>query len=124
MKKLMLSILLISSVTHAEKLVIIPKYSESYYSKMFLDTDTIHSGKIKGISRLNTTPTGQYVIDKYEVDCKARKFHYPKGRSITYNQYGSIVNTKENDDVPVWNINPSDNTVFSFLYNKYCKKIR
>lgn len=122
MKKLMLSIFLISSVTHAEKLVVIPKFSESNYSKMFVDTDTIHSGKIKGINRLNTTPTGQYVVMEYEIDCKAKKYHYPKGNTITYDQHGSIVNTKENNGVPTWSISPSENNVFAFLYNKYCKK--
>lgn len=121
MKKIFLLMLLVSSVTHAEKMMFIEKYSAGYGNQMFLDMDSIHSGKIKGINRLNTTPTGQYVIMKYEVDCKARKVHYPKGLSVTYDQYGRVVNT-DNPNVPVWSVDPSDNTLFAFLYNKYCQK--
>lgn len=122
MKKIFLLILLVSSVTHAEKLIIIPKYTTGYGNQMFLDIDTIHSGEIKGINRLNTIPTGQYVIIKYEIDCKAGKFNYPKGPNITYDQYGKVVSVTENENVPTWDIDLSVPNVFTFLYKKYCKQ--
>lgn len=120
MKKLFLLILLASSISHAEKMEIIPKFSENYNSQMFIDVDSTHTGKISGINRLNTTPNGQYVIMKFQIDCKARKFYYPKGQTITYDQHGNIVGTKIFNNVPVGKIKLSDQNVFTFLYKKYC----
>ena len=51
---------------------------------------------------------------------KARKFYYPKGQTITYDQHGNIVGTKIFNNVPVGKIKLSDQNVFTFLYKKYC----